>query len=71
LTKDSHKPHRINGKKPALTIQPTSNVEESYTVAHEENVRFVYEGKKDPEDLGSSAWFCPNSIRNSTIYTRG
>ncbi|XP_060642194.1 MAPK regulated corepressor interacting protein 2 [Anolis sagrei] len=41
--------NRINGKKPALTIQPTSNVEESYTVAHEENVRFVYEAWQQVE----------------------
>ncbi|XP_061455338.1 MAPK regulated corepressor interacting protein 2 [Rhineura floridana] len=34
--------NRVNGKRPLLMTQPTPATEESYTVAHEENVRFVY-----------------------------
>ncbi|XP_042294673.1 MAPK regulated corepressor interacting protein 2 [Sceloporus undulatus] len=41
--------NRINGKRPPLTIKPISNTEESYTVAHEENVRFVYEAWQQVE----------------------
>ncbi|KAH0631840.1 hypothetical protein JD844_019697 [Phrynosoma platyrhinos] len=41
--------NRINGKRPPLTIQPMSNTEESYTMAHEENVRFVYEAWQQVE----------------------
>ncbi|KAJ7305755.1 hypothetical protein JRQ81_010121 [Phrynocephalus forsythii] len=35
--------HRINGKRPPLLSLPRSTTEDNYTVAHEENVRFVYE----------------------------
>uniref|UniRef100_A0A452H290 Uncharacterized protein n=1 Tax=Gopherus agassizii TaxID=38772 RepID=A0A452H290_9SAUR len=35
--------NRVNGKRPLVTTQPTAATEESYTLAHEENVRFVYE----------------------------
>ncbi|XP_042710074.1 MAPK regulated corepressor interacting protein 2 isoform X5 [Chrysemys picta bellii] len=35
--------NRVNGKRPPVTTQPTAATEESYTLAHEENVRFVYE----------------------------
>ncbi|XP_062999364.1 MAPK regulated corepressor interacting protein 2 [Elgaria multicarinata webbii] len=41
--------NRVNGKRPALMIQPTSATEESYTLAHEENVRFVYEAWQQVE----------------------
>nr|XP_028562417.1 MAPK regulated corepressor interacting protein 2 [Podarcis muralis] len=34
---------RVNGKRPPLMTPPTLATEENYTVAHEENVRFVYE----------------------------
>uniref|UniRef100_A0A8C4VY77 Uncharacterized protein n=1 Tax=Gopherus evgoodei TaxID=1825980 RepID=A0A8C4VY77_9SAUR len=36
----------VNGKRPLVTTQPTAATEESYTLAHEENVRFVYESKR-------------------------
>uniref|UniRef100_A0A8C0GVC6 Uncharacterized protein n=1 Tax=Chelonoidis abingdonii TaxID=106734 RepID=A0A8C0GVC6_CHEAB len=35
--------NRVNGKRPLVTTQPSAATEESYTLAHEENVRFVYE----------------------------
>ncbi|XP_034987489.1 MAPK regulated corepressor interacting protein 2 [Zootoca vivipara] len=35
--------NRVNGKRPPLMTPATLATEESYTVAHEENVRFVYE----------------------------
>ncbi|XP_060116551.1 MAPK regulated corepressor interacting protein 2 [Heteronotia binoei] len=35
--------NRVNGKRPPLMPQQTAATEESYTLAHEENVRFVYE----------------------------
>ncbi|XP_053221018.1 MAPK regulated corepressor interacting protein 2 isoform X1 [Podarcis raffonei] len=35
--------NRVNGKRPPLMTPPTLATEENYTVAHEENVRFVYE----------------------------
>ncbi|XP_044836160.1 MAPK regulated corepressor interacting protein 2 isoform X2 [Mauremys mutica] len=35
--------NRVNGKRPLVTTQLTAATEESYTLAHEENVRFVYE----------------------------
>lgn len=35
----------MNGKKPQVLPQQVSAPEESYTLAHEENVRFVYEGE--------------------------
>ncbi|XP_075755151.1 MAPK regulated corepressor interacting protein 2 [Pelodiscus sinensis] len=41
--------NRVNGKKPPVTAQPTAAHEESYTLAHEENVRFVYEAWQQVE----------------------
>ncbi|XP_048351017.1 MAPK regulated corepressor interacting protein 2 [Sphaerodactylus townsendi] len=35
--------NRVNGKRPPLMPQQMPATEESYTTAHEENVRFVYE----------------------------
>ncbi|XP_040539583.1 MAPK regulated corepressor interacting protein 2 isoform X3 [Gallus gallus] len=35
--------NRVNGKRPQVLLPHTSVPEESYTAAHEENVRFVYE----------------------------
>ncbi|XP_063270610.1 MAPK regulated corepressor interacting protein 2 isoform X1 [Prinia subflava] len=35
--------NRVNGKRPPLLLQQISAPEECYTLAHEENVRFVYE----------------------------
>lgn len=35
----------MNGKRPPLLLQQISAPEECYTLAHEENVRFVYEGE--------------------------
>lgn len=37
--------NRVNGKRPPLLLQQISAPEECYTLAHEENVRFVYEGE--------------------------
>ncbi|KAF7243055.1 MAPK regulated corepressor interacting protein 2 [Varanus komodoensis] len=41
--------NRLNGKRRLLVSQSTSATEESYTVAHEENVRFVYEAWQQVE----------------------
>uniref|UniRef100_A0A8C8E4P5 Uncharacterized protein n=1 Tax=Otus sunia TaxID=257818 RepID=A0A8C8E4P5_9STRI len=35
----------VNGKRPQVLPQQVSAPEECYTLAHEENVRFVYEGE--------------------------
>lgn len=35
----------MNGKRPQVLPQQVSAPEECYTLAHEENVRFVYEGE--------------------------
>ncbi|XP_044513498.1 MAPK regulated corepressor interacting protein 2 isoform X2 [Gracilinanus agilis] len=35
--------NRVNGRRPLATTQSIMATEESYTLAHEENVRFVYE----------------------------
>ncbi|XP_010003354.1 PREDICTED: protein FAM195A, partial [Chaetura pelagica] len=37
--------NRVNGKRPQVLLQQVSAPEESYTLAHEENVRFIYEGE--------------------------
>uniref|UniRef100_A0A8D0GZR5 MAPK regulated corepressor interacting protein 2 n=1 Tax=Sphenodon punctatus TaxID=8508 RepID=A0A8D0GZR5_SPHPU len=41
--------NRVNGKKPPVMTQHTLATEESYTLAHEENVRFVYEAWQQVE----------------------
>uniref|UniRef100_A0A8C8R8T9 MAPK regulated corepressor interacting protein 2 n=1 Tax=Pelusios castaneus TaxID=367368 RepID=A0A8C8R8T9_9SAUR len=41
--------NRVNGKRPQVTTQRTPATEESYTLAHEENVRFVYEAWQQVE----------------------
>ncbi|XP_072839127.2 MAPK regulated corepressor interacting protein 2 [Pogona vitticeps] len=41
--------NRINGKRPPLMPFPMSTTEESYTAAHEENVRFVHEAWQQVE----------------------
>lgn len=43
--------NRVNGKRPQVLLPHTSVPEESYTAAHEENVRFIYEGVR-----GSGRW---------------
>uniref|UniRef100_A0A8V0Z853 MAPK regulated corepressor interacting protein 2 n=1 Tax=Gallus gallus TaxID=9031 RepID=A0A8V0Z853_CHICK len=41
--------NRVNGKRPQVLLPHTSVPEESYTAAHEENVRFVYEAWQEVE----------------------
>ncbi|XP_026559964.1 MAPK regulated corepressor interacting protein 2 [Pseudonaja textilis] len=41
--------NRVNGKRPPLMISPPTTTEENYTIAHEENVRFVYEAWQQVE----------------------
>ncbi|NXA54472.1 MCRI2 protein, partial [Nothocercus julius] len=41
--------NRVNGKRPQVLPQHVSASEESYTSAHEENVRFVYEAWQQVE----------------------
>lgn len=44
--------NRVNGKRPQVLPQQISAPEECYTLAHEENVRFVYEGEgRGPQGL--------------------
>ncbi|NXX07363.1 MCRI2 protein, partial [Larus smithsonianus] len=41
--------NRVNGKRPQVLPQQVSAPEECYTLAHEENVRFVYEAWQQVE----------------------
>uniref|UniRef100_A0A8C0FJT8 MAPK regulated corepressor interacting protein 2 n=1 Tax=Bubo bubo TaxID=30461 RepID=A0A8C0FJT8_BUBBB len=41
--------NRVNGKRPQVLPQQISAPEECYTLAHEENVRFVYEAWQQVE----------------------
>ncbi|NXM68068.1 MCRI2 protein, partial [Serilophus lunatus] len=41
--------NRVNGKRPQVLQQQVSAPEECYTLAHEENVRFVYEAWQQVE----------------------
>ncbi|KAM9098276.1 MAPK regulated corepressor interacting protein 2 [Sarcophilus harrisii] len=49
--------NRVNGRRPLATTQSITATEESYTLAHEENVRFVYEAWQQVEQqlVGSQA----------------
>lgn len=49
----------MNGKRPPLLLQQISAPEECYTLAHEENVRFVYEGE-GRASLGQ----CPGELKH-------
>uniref|UniRef100_A0A0B8RRQ8 Protein FAM195A n=1 Tax=Philothamnus irregularis TaxID=1899461 RepID=A0A0B8RRQ8_9SAUR len=42
--------NRVNGKRPPLMISPPTTTEENYTIAHEENVQFVYEAWQQVEE---------------------
>lgn len=48
--------NRVNGKRPPLLLQQISAPEECYTLAHEENVRFVYEGEGRGSQGSWSTW---------------
>uniref|UniRef100_A0A669PL86 MAPK regulated corepressor interacting protein 2 n=1 Tax=Phasianus colchicus TaxID=9054 RepID=A0A669PL86_PHACC len=39
----------VNGKRPQVLLSQTSVPQESYTAAHEENVRFIYEAWQEVE----------------------
>ncbi|XP_064887079.1 MAPK regulated corepressor interacting protein 2 isoform X1 [Columba livia] len=41
--------NRVNGKRPQVLLQQVSAPEECYTLAHEENVRFIYEAWQQVE----------------------
>ncbi|XP_074014494.1 MAPK regulated corepressor interacting protein 2 isoform X1 [Numenius arquata] len=41
--------NRVNGKRPQVLPQQVSATEECYTLAHEENVRFIYEAWQQVE----------------------
>ncbi|XP_010563561.1 PREDICTED: protein FAM195A [Haliaeetus leucocephalus] len=41
--------NRVNGKRPQVLPQQVSAPEECYTLAHEENVRFIYEAWQQVE----------------------
>ncbi|NXL88615.1 MCRI2 protein, partial [Alectura lathami] len=41
--------NRVNGKRPQVLLPHSLAPEESYTAAHEENVRFVYEAWQEVE----------------------
>lgn len=45
--------NRVNGRRPLTTSPSLEGTQETYTVAHEENVRFVSEGSKGPGGCGS------------------
>uniref|UniRef100_A0A8C5UCX3 Uncharacterized protein n=1 Tax=Malurus cyaneus samueli TaxID=2593467 RepID=A0A8C5UCX3_9PASS len=59
----------VNGKRPPLLLQQISAPEECYTLAHEENVRFVYEGE-GRESLGQCLWELEHVERLPSTYTR-
>lgn len=40
--------NRVNGRRPLTTSPSLEGSQETYTLAHEENVRFVSEGSKGP-----------------------
>ncbi|NXR15530.1 MCRI2 protein, partial [Semnornis frantzii] len=41
--------NRVNGKRPQVLLPQISAPEECYTLAHEENVRFIYEAWQQVE----------------------
>ncbi|NXL99682.1 MCRI2 protein, partial [Tyrannus savana] len=41
--------NRVNGKRPQVLLHQVSAPEECYTLAHEENVRFIYEAWQQVE----------------------
>ncbi|XP_051637829.1 MAPK regulated corepressor interacting protein 2 isoform X1 [Manacus candei] len=54
--------NRVNGKRPQVLLHQVSAPEECYTLAHEENVRFIYEAPQagkppsQPPPSCSPAW---------------
>lgn len=52
--------NRVNGRRPLATSPSLEGTQETYTLAHEENVRFVSEGSEGPEGM---AWAMgPNEV---------
>ncbi|KAK7798267.1 hypothetical protein U0070_005339 [Myodes glareolus] len=48
--------NRVNGRRPLTTSPSLEGTQETYTLAHEENVRFVSEGSK-----GLGVWLRPQN----------
>lgn len=44
--------NRVNGRRPPTTSPSTEATQETYTLAHEENVRFVSEGSLEAQGYG-------------------
>lgn len=49
--------NRVNGRRPLTTSPSLEGTQETYTVAHEENVRFVSEGSKGPGGVAQATEF--------------
>lgn len=57
--------NRVNGKRPQVLLQQVSAPEECYTLAHEENVRFIYEGEgRRSLRAGTHSLSCPVGLED-------
>lgn len=48
--------NRVNGRRPPTTSPSIEVTQETYTLAHEENVRFVSEGSLETQGYGLGHW---------------
>lgn len=48
--------NRVNGRRPPATSPSLEGSQETYTLAHEENVRFVSEGSSEAQGCGLGHW---------------
>lgn len=48
--------NRVNGRRPPTTSPSIEGTQETYTLAHEENVRFVSEGSVKAQGCGLVHW---------------
>jgi hypothetical protein len=46
--------NRVNARRPLATSPSLEGAQETYTLAHEENVRFVSEGSEGPEGVAQA-----------------
>lgn len=62
VSSPSHSPgprlvfNRVNGRRPPATSPSFEGTQEPYTLAHEENVRFVSEGNAEARGSGPGHW---------------
>lgn len=48
--------NRVNGRRPPATSPSLKGTQETYTLAHEENVRFVSEGSAEARECDLGHW---------------